>query len=108
MILKFQGIVKEYDLALASENIYTIGGVDFIHEINAAGFDGLVTVAVADQSFSGDLDCWEGSAGYSEYTPGEVPELSIGSHNILEIIERHVSQSITLWVADEPINTLED
>ncbi len=29
-------------------------------------------------------------------------------HNILEIIRRYDGQSVTLWIADEPINTLDD
>lgn len=107
-ILKFQGVVDDFDFKLDSDNFYSVGGRDIIREVNNADFSGPVTVAIADATFTGDLDCWEGSPGYSEYTPGDPAELSVGPHNILEILDRHKGQEVTLWIADEPINTLED
>lgn len=104
-ILKFKDIVDTCNSA--TENAYSIGGVDFIAQIRRVGFTKPVTVALADERFAGDLDCSEGSWGYSEYTPGWSAELSIGPHNILKILDRYDGDEITLWVADEPINTLE-
>lgn len=105
-ILIFKGIVKEHDPDLESGNWYSIGGVDFIEVIDETPFNGPVTLAIADERFTGDLDCTEGLEGYSEYTPGEAPELKVGPHNILDILDRYEGQEITLWIADEPINTL--
>lgn len=105
-ILKFQGIVDTADYRLDSENDHSIGGVDLIRAINQTEWSGPVTIALADETFNGDLDCWEGSRGYSEYTPGSAAELKVGPHNILRILERYDGQTVTLWIADEPINTL--
>lgn len=83
----------------------TIGGKDVLTEINAT-FPGhrVVTVAVADERFEGDLMLDFGSPGYSEYTPGSVAELTVGPHDILEILERLEGQTVTLWIADEPVD----
>ena len=106
-ILKFKGVVETYDFCLESANDYSIGGVDFIAKIVATPFDSPVTVAIADERFTGDLDCSEGLQGYSEYTPGEPADLCVGPHNILKILDRYDGKEITLWIADEPINMLE-
>ena len=104
-ILEFKGIVDTSDSS--TESAYTIGGVDFIAQIRSANFAKPVTVALADERFTGDLSCSEGSWGYSEYTPGWAAELDIGPHNILKILDRYDGDEITLWIADEPINTLD-
>ena len=105
MILKFQGIVSTSDYENYSNR--SIGGVDFMEKIEETTFKGPVTIAIADQTFTGDLYCDEGTPGYSEFTPGDPAELTLGPHDILDIIDRYDGQTITLWVADEPINTLE-
>lgn len=106
-ILKFRGVVNTFDLHLASGSMCSIGGTDFIRQIHEAPFGGAVTVVIADSTFDGDLSCWEGSRGYGEYTPGDAAELTVGPHNILEILDRYNGQGVTMWVADEPINTLD-
>lgn len=106
-ILKFKGVVEMWDSNLKSENNYSIGGVDFIAKIQSTAFNGPVTIAIADDRFTGDLYCSEGLKGYSEYTPSEPADLDVGAHNILKILGRYDGQEITLWIADEPINTLE-
>lgn len=104
MILKLTGIVDTPDGT--SHGKYTIGGVDVIDAIERADWAGPVTVAIADETFDGDLDAWHGVAGYSEYTPGDPAFLTVGPHDLLAVLERYDSEMVTLWVADEPVNTL--
>jgi len=104
-ILKFDGVVKD---RLASDGIYRlfIGERDIIKEIKRAEFKGQVTIALGDEGFTGDLHTWVGAKGYSEYSPGESGELEVGDHDVysrLSGLEGHV---VTLWIADEPVNTL--
>jgi hypothetical protein len=115
-ILRLHGTVDwdRSDNAVASGYVPHIGGVDVIAAIEES-FDTAfgsnpkrVTVAIADERFTGDLysDC--GVLGWSEYTPSEPAALTVGPHNLLAILERFdEDEAITLWVADEPINTLD-
>lgn len=109
MILKFEGVYKEYDHEVYSS--HSIGGRDFIEEVEDAGFGdkfkGKVTVAFTEKRFDGTLDIDCGSQGYSEWTPGDPAQFKIGSHNILRELERLDGKEIVLWVADEPVNVLE-
>lgn len=109
MILKFSGII-EYDFDLdESLSVLRIGGEDVIRSVSSA-FEGgsRVYVAMADEAFDGDLYSDEGSPGYSEWTPGDPAELRIGNHDVLDRLERLRGANVTLWIADEPVNTLED
>jgi len=102
MILRFEGVVEEFPTGI------TIGGRDIIKEIANAPFDGKVTVAIGDERFHGDLDAWEELRGYNEWTPGEPATITVGHNNILRILEDHYNgEVVTMWVADEPVNTLE-
>ena len=105
-VLKFHGIVT-----IDGTNTPIIGGCDVINHIwdtFVVGGVKAVTVAIGDSRFSGDLDAWYETEGYSEYTPGDPAKLTVGPHNILPILERHEGKTVTMWIADEPINTLED
>ena len=111
-ILKFVGVVKSDALIENDETgsyVYTpsIGGVDIIDAIEAKTFSGPVTVAIADERFDGVLHTYTASPGYSEWTPAEPAELTVGPHNIIEILARHEGEVITLWIVDEPFNVLE-
>lgn len=109
MILKFHGIVTLGDASRSGADekygaIY-IGDQDVVGVIEETKFKNSVTMAVADKRFSGDLDVDLGW-GYSEYTPMDDDKLTVGPHNIIEILGRYDEQTVTLWIADEPINTL--
>ena len=109
-ILKFSGLADpEAEFSKDGITIYTptIGGVDIIAEIGKVNFARLVTVGIADETFTGALVAWDASPGYSEYTPTEPAELTVGPHDLIRILERLAGQSVTLWVADEPFNILE-
>jgi hypothetical protein len=91
-----------------------IGGVDVLKAVGEAFLDGRdngtipkVTVAIADERFTGDLE-YEYGWGYSDYTPMDPDELNVGPHNIIDYLTKLEGQTITLWVADEPFNTLEE
>jgi hypothetical protein len=112
MIKKFKGKIEFGDSCRVGnddlDGAIHIGGVDVIAELEPKEFNGKVTVAIADQRFTGDLSVDMGW-GYSEYTPMESDELTVGAHDILKTLRQYeAGQEITLWVADEPINTLED
>uniref|UniRef100_A0A6M3KR62 Uncharacterized protein n=1 Tax=viral metagenome TaxID=1070528 RepID=A0A6M3KR62_9ZZZZ len=102
MILKWHGIVEDPFHGI------TVDGHYIVAEVWDAHFPGKVTVIIADKSFSGDLEAFEEMRGYGEYTPGEPEELTVGPHDIIEILRRYEGQVVTLWIADEPVNTLED
>jgi hypothetical protein len=102
MILKWHGIVEEAFHGM------TVDGHFIVAETWAARFPGKVTVTIADQSFSGDLEAFEEMRGYSEWTPGTPEELTVGPHDIIELLRRYDGQAVTLWIADEPVNMLED
>jgi len=111
MKLKFKGILDFGNycrVAGDGENNGSIfiGGKDVISEIAKAGFLGKITVGIADKRFNGDLEVDLGW-GYSEWTPIESDRLKVGSHNLIEILERYSGEEITMWVSDEPINLLE-
>lgn len=84
-----------------------IGGANLIEAVEAVKWSGPVTVAIADETFTGDLYADEGSRGYSEWTPGDPATLTVGPHDIRRILDRYEDQEITVWIADEPINTLD-
>lgn len=102
-ILRFEGIVK-----VGYEDNIFIDDTEVIREILSFDFDNeLVTVAFADETFNGDLEAYPELAGYSEWTPGSPAEFTVGEHNIIEAMRRYEGQRIILWMADEPINTLD-
>lgn len=105
-ILKFDGklacVWGDHSMFLS------IGGRDVFAAVRAAEFSGPVTVAVGDMSFTGDtLYVDTGSPDYSEFTPGSPAEFVIGKHNIFPLLEDMDGQTVTLWIADEPFNTLD-
>lgn len=63
-----------------------------------------VTVAIADERYEGALNLDFGSPGYSEYTPADAADLEVGPHSLFDQIERLSGQTITLWIADEPLD----
>lgn len=65
-----------------------------------------VYAALGDERFDGDLDVFEGSCGYSEWTPADPAELKIGAHDLFRRLSQLDGQSVTLWIADEPVNVL--
>lgn len=89
------------------EGSILIGDRDFVGEI-LENFGGKkVTVAIADERFDGDVT-GELGWGYSEYTPMDSDSLTVGKHDLIEILSRYEDKEIKVWVADEPINVLED
>jgi hypothetical protein len=103
-VLRFDGIVENVDY-----EDFTIGGRYVIEEIGKAfgRQKAAVTAALADERFEGDLDLYIGSRGYSEWTPGEVGRLRIGKHDLFDRLDELDGQQVTLWIADEPVNVLE-
>lgn len=106
-ILKFKGTVEFYP-----ENgdcDFTVDSRDVITEVEETFKDGQrVYVALADDTFEGDLYAEQYTRGYSEWTPGDPSQLTVGPHDIRRILHRHDEKEITLWIADEPVNTLGD
>lgn len=105
--LEFHGVVDWF--ADPTEDRHggtvSIGGRDIIHEIEAAfGDSGKVTVAIADETFTGDLYLDQGSRGYSELTPGDVAELKAGPHSVIHELYRYHKQVVTMWVSNEPLD----
>lgn len=110
-VLKFEGEVTQGDACRVYDDeepgAVRIGGVDLVNAVEDATFTGPVTVAIADDRFSGDLVVDLGW-GYSEYTPVDPDQLQVGPHDIIEILLTREGETVTVWVADEPINTLSD
>jgi hypothetical protein len=104
--LRFDGLV-EYD-EYGNPPTPKIGGRDVIEEvIETFGYAHKpVTVSLADERFTGDLFADEGSMGYSEWTPGDPSKLCVGDHDVLARLEELNGKTATLWIADEPVNTL--
>ena len=111
MIIKFCGMVDLGDGYRCGiddlEGYIYIGGRDFLWEVSMANFRNPVTIAIAEERFTGDLICDFGY-GYSEYTPMDSDKMTIGKHNILNILSGQKGKRVTVWVSDEPINTLGD
>lgn len=110
-ILKFKGLVNTH-CGWEAPGEFLIGQTNVIRVVNDMWMKGeirdRVTVAIADERFTGDLYALNGVEGYSEWTPGYVAELTVGPHNLIEILDRYHGQRITMWIADEPFNTLEE
>lgn len=105
-ILRYEGIVR---LDCCPDELY-IGDIDVLRNLFyewEEKLDGLVTVAFADERFEGDLEVSPGLEGYSEWTPGEMAEFLIGEHNLIDRLEEYEGKRVILWIADEPINTLD-
>jgi len=120
MQLKFEGLVRlgderrvtyscdvrdhDYGCECASGAVF-IGDADIIKVIDGATWGGKVTVGLGDERFDGALFVEEGY-GYSEYTPVASDKLTVGSHDIISMLERHEGKHVTLWVSDEPVDLL--
>lgn len=108
MILKFKGIVEVKDDPYRVESgagWVWIGGKDFLAEIEPGRFAGPVTIALADARFTGNTLLADLGYGYSEFTPVDQDKLMVGELNVLEILaESYAGQTVTLWIADEPID----
>jgi hypothetical protein len=108
-VLRFDGIV-ESEWRITVE----IDGRDVINEIHETWPTSWhednpprVTAALADERFEGDLLACHGSEGYSEWTPGDVGDLRVGEHDLFDRLDELDGQQVTLWIADEPVNVLE-
>ena len=112
MILRFKGIVKCGDRCRVDESDDSLHGAlhiegrDVIAEIHAAIWRGPVTVATADERWTGQLAV-ECGWGYSEHTPMDSDSLKVGPHDLIDIIEKHKGKNIYLWISDEAVNLLE-
>ena len=95
--------VREDDGEVGS--IY-IGDKDIVSEIKDANFTTNIIVGIADETFSGEHFV-ETGWGYSEWTPMDDDKLSVGDHDLLEILKRYKGQTITMFVSGEPINILD-
>jgi len=113
-VLKFSGVLNIKSSGDPGGEVF-IGERDVFAEVSEVFADGTrVYVALADEYFDGDLYAEDGIQGYSEWTPGEACQLKIGKHDLVQRLDdifwkaapRDVA--VTLWVADEPVNTLED
>ena len=112
MILKFDGAIAFGDAYRVDEDdalngSVHIGGRDVLDEVANAGFANPVTVAIADERYNGDL-AYEIGWGYSEYTPVDEDKLTVGPHDLITLLGRYKEgEIVTLWIADEPFNTLD-
>jgi hypothetical protein len=103
--LRFDGVVDAWGDQPDGAERLTIGGRWVVSEINESfPFNTAVTVAIADERFTGALDADVGMRGYSEWTPGEPSQLTVGPHSILDVLQRYDGQTVTMWVADEPVD----
>lgn len=107
-ILKFKGKVDFWPES--GDCDFTVDSRDVIAEVmETFGYGGnKVYCALADETFEGDLDIDTYMRGYSEWTPGESSQLTVGPHDIRYRLSRFDGENVTLWIADEPVNTLED
>lgn len=106
--LHFAGTVTRGDECRVSydaeDGSVLIGDRDVVDEALGAfpaGTD--VTVAVADSRWSGPL---EGEMGYgcSEFTPMDSDSLTVGPHDVVELLLALEGQHVDVWIADEPLD----
>lgn len=64
-------------------------------------------VDIVNGNIEGDIDA-EIGWGYSEFTPMDSDSLKVGSHDLLEILERHIGENVILWISEQPFNILEE
>jgi len=82
-----------------------IGGVDVVAAIEAAWKEtARVTVALADERFTGMLDVDSGARGYSEWTPAETATLRAGEHDVLARLRVLDGRRVTVWVSGRPVD----
>jgi len=115
--LVFEGRVEEGDSSRVSaddeDGAIRIGGRDVVSEVGATFPERTpLFVAIASDfllgncTFEGALKVAEGW-GYSEYTPMESDEFSVGPHDILRQLAELSGRNATLWISDAPLNILE-
>jgi hypothetical protein len=118
MQLRLTGVVKEqrpsdsppdYDY----ENVMMIGEQDVIECINKLFWAHLkrpMMVVLNGEKLLGMMSAWRGLPDdvddYS-WVEGRSPELTIGDINLYERLRAMDGQTVTLWIADEPFNTLD-
>lgn len=105
--LVFHGTVDDWADPTVPQHFHTIrvGGRDVLAELEEAFTERqTVTVAIADQAFTGDLFVDLGARGYSELTPGDLSKLTAGPHDLKSVLGRYDDKVITMWVSDEPID----
>ena len=107
--LRFSGIVRlgETDVWIGDRAV-----IDEIEDVNWQAAYGsrfpLVSVCLMDERFDGLLHAICGSPGYSEYTPAEPGQLKVGDHDVFKRLRELNGRNVTLIVADEPANSLEE
>jgi hypothetical protein len=114
MIKKLQGIAEEFAYDIDDYYSGDYGG-PCINKIPVASwvednfdYNKQVWVALADETFTGELEVWSGMRGWSEWTPAEPSEFLVGPHDLNQIINQYEGKDITLIVSDEgPINPTE-
>ena len=82
-----------------------IGGEDLISNINFPKGTKVIC-GIMDDRWDGELSI-ESGYGYSEYTPMEYDTLSVGDHDLLDILSRYEGKRITFFISDGPINLLD-
>lgn len=112
MILKFKGIVNatSKDIGVDDWKVGArVGDRNIVEEVLKTRFNDMVTVVIADERFFGELTALEYDSWWSEWTPGDPERLFCGKNDLIEILEeRYNGKEITMWIADEPVNVLED
>lgn len=86
----------------------TIGGVDVMAQVmkHMKNYTGKATCTIMKKEFTGDLYFSDNDPGYSEVTPGSAASLTVGPHNIFDMLEKYSGQEITFMLSDGPQNII--
>lgn len=108
--LEFHGIVERGDAYRVESDTrdgdVRIGGVDFLGSIADNRFTGRVIVGIGDERFIGEPDA-ELGWGYSEYTPMDQDQFTVGPHDILARLRALEGQTVIVTISNEAINIQE-
>lgn len=96
---KFSTLVSSYQIAADPDK--RLLGVEFVVRVRMPGRE-VVTRTQGSRVRLRDADY-----GYSEYTPGDYANLSVGKHDLLPVFEELVGQRVAVWIADEPVNLVD-
>lgn len=110
-ILIMSGVVSEGDAYRCGDTHYGavhgavhIGDEDVVERVGHVFAEKTsVIVGVMDEKFDGDLFI-ETGWGYSEYTPMDSDKLTVGEHDLIDILLRHEGKNVTLVVSTEPVD----